>query len=209
MTAKTKLLPVIILIFAAVLGCKQISELANKDKEKPPVITDGPKTFTLTGKEWKTYDLAGTDIKIDLPAEPKDQTPPLPASYKSVFSAMHIHSYDEMGFNSSYSELVPTGKKKFTIKELADTSMTALKRQVPDLNYTLDVRSDTNAKYNGTFTRNGKPYELRGCCIYKMGTDSRVWAVLTLYPKDNADAQTASQRIIESAVFRGSDEQCK
>jgi hypothetical protein len=209
MTAKTKLLPVIILIFAAVLGCKQLTELANTNKAKPTPIDDPPRTFTLAGKEWKTYDLAGTDIKIDLPAEPKDQSPPLPASYKSVFSAMHIHSYDEMGFNSSYSELVPTGKRKFTIKELADTSMAALKRQVPDLNYTLDIRSDTNAKYNGSFTRNSKPYELRGCCIYKMGIDSRVWAVLTLYPKDNADGQTASQRIIESAVFKGSDEVCK
>lgn len=209
MTAKTKLLPVIILIFAAVLGCKQISELANTNKAKPTPIDDPPRIFTLAGKEWKTYDLAGTDIKIDLPAEPKDQTPPLPASYKSVFSAMHIHSYDEAGFNSSYSELVPTGKRKFTIKELADTSMAALKRQVPDLNYTLDVRSDTNAKYNGTFTRNGKPYEVRGCCIFKTGNDSRVWAVLTLYAKDNADAQTASGRIIDSAVFKGSDEVCK
>ena len=209
MTAKTKLLPVFILIFAAVLGCKQLTELANTNKAKPTPIDDPPRTFTLTGKEWKTYDLAGTDIKIDLPAEPKDQTPPLPASYRSVFSAMHIHSYDEAGFNSSYSELVPTGKKKFTIKELADTSMAALKRQVPDLNYTLDIRSDTNAKYNGSFTRNGKPYELRGCCIYKMGAQARVWAVLTLYPKDNADGQTASGRIIDSAVFRGSEEQCK
>ncbi len=209
MTTKAKLLPVIIITVAAVLGCKQISEMANKGKEKPPEISESPKTFTLAGKEWKSYDLKDTDIKVDLPAEPKDMTPPLPASYKSVFSAMHIYSYDEMGFNSSYSELVPTGKRKFTIKELADTSMTALKRQVPDLKYELDISSDTKAKYNGTFTRNGKPYEVRGCCIYKTGSAARVWAILTLYPKDSPDGQTASSRIIESAVFRDSAEVCK
>ena len=122
---------------------------------------------------------------------------------------MHIHSYDEADFASSYSQLVPTGKRSFQIKELADTSMAALKKQAHDLTYTLDIKSPTNAKYNGAFTRNGKNYELRGCCIYQKAKPARVWAVITLFPKDNDDGRTASQKIIDSVVFANSSEECK
>ena len=87
--------------------------------------------------------------------------------------------------------------------------MTAFKRQIPDLKYDLDIRSDSNAKYNGTFTKFGKTFDLRGCCIYKKTNPARVWAILTFYPKDNPEAQAAGQRAIDSVVFNGSTEECE
>jgi len=198
-------LPFIILGLFVVLGCSQLSKLRNAESTN----TSEPTQAKSEPKEWKTYDLDQTDIKVDLPQAPKNKTPPMPPSYKEIFSAAHIYSYDDKDFGSSMTELVPTGKRKLTLKELADTSMTALKRQMPDLTYTLDTRSDTNTKYNGTFTRNGKSFDVRGCCIYKKDAPARVWAVLTLIPRDNAEAATTAQRIIDSVSFKNSSETCK
>jgi hypothetical protein len=86
--------------------------------------------------------------------------------------------------------------------------MASLKRQIPGLTYTLDLKSDTNAKYNGSFSRNGKEFEVKGCCIQQKGANPRVWAVVTIFPKDNADGRTASERIINSAQFKDSSETC-
>jgi hypothetical protein len=210
MANKAALFPFIILGLVTILGCGRLAQQISNDK--PKTGNDGPNTFTLDGKEWNSFDLDQSDIKVDLPGQPIDKTPTssqLPPGYKEVFSSMRVHAYDEKDFGSSYTQLVPTGKRNFKIKELADTSMTALKRQAPDLTYTLDIKSETNAKYNGTFTRNGKSFDLRGCCIYKKTNPARVWAVITVYPKDNADARTAGQRIIDSVVFNGSSEECK
>ena len=192
---------------AMVLGCGKLAELGNKVANTR--TEDESRVFTLAGKEWTSFDLAQTDIRAELPGRPKDETPPISPNIKQVFSAMHIWSYDDKDFGSSFSQLVPTAKRQFKIKELADTSMGAIKKQAPDLTYTLDIRSDTNAKYNGMFTKNGKTYDLRGCCIYKIGRDARVWAVITLSPQGNADAQSASDRIIGSVVFADSSERCK
>ena len=206
-------LPLLIVGLLAVLGCSKLSQLANSESnsrtDEPRPTGDISRSFSLAGKEWSSNELKDTDIKVDLPGTPADKTPPLPPSYKQVFSAMHIYSYDDKDFASSYTEMVPTGKRKFTIKELADTSMAAMKKQLPDLTYTLDVKSDSNAKYNGSFTKNGKSFDVRGCCIYKKDGSARVWAVLTLIPKDNSDAQTAGQRIIDSVSFKNSTEACK
>lgn len=207
MKNKTALLPLLIIGFVAVLGCSKLTQLANNAANTAK--TDDSRVFSLTGKEWSSYDLENTDIKVELPGKPKDESPPLPAAYKPFFSAMHIFSYDEKGFASSYTELVPTGKKKVEIKFMADTAMTALKRQIPDLKYTADIKSDSKAVYSGTFTRNGKAYDLRGCCLIRKNDPLCVWAILTLIPKDNADAATAAERIIGSVSFRGSDEVCK
>ena len=214
MKNKASLIPFAIIALVTILGCGRFTEQVNQSisNDKPPSLGQKPPgTFSLDGKEWKTFELNETDIKVDLPGEPSDKSPApsqFPPGTKEIFSSMHIHAYDDVDFGSSYSQLAPTGKRSFTIKELADTSMAALKRQAPDLAYTLDVKSPTNAKYNGTFTRNGKSYELRGCCIFKKEDPSRVWAVITLYAKDNADGKTASQRIIDSVVFAGSSETC-
>ena len=210
MTNKASLIPFVILGLVTVLGCGVLK--ARITNEEPKADDPASDTFTLAGKEWRSYELDQMDIKVDLPGQPSDKSPQesqLPPGYKEIFSSMRIHAYDEKDFGSSYSQLVPTGKRKFDIKELADTSMAALKRQAPDLNYTLDIKSPSNAKYNGTFTRNGKSFELKGCCIYQKTNPARVWAVITLYPKDNADGLAASQRIIESVVFKGSSEECK
>lgn len=206
-------LPLLIVGLLAVLGCSKLSQLANSGSnshtDDPRPTGDISRLFSLAGKEWSSNELKETDIKVDLPGAPVDKTPPLPPSFKEVFSAMHIYSYDDKDFASSYTEMVPTGKKKFTIKELGDTSMSAMKKQLPDLTYTLDVKSDSKAKYNGSFTKNGKSFDVRGCCVYKKDAPARVWAVLTLIPKDNADAQTAGQRIIDSVSFKNSTEVCK
>ena len=210
MTRKDLSLPFLVLALVTVLGCGRLTDkLTNAEpKTSEPASSN---TFTLAGKEWKTFELDQMDIKVDLPGQPSDKSPTeaqLPAGTKEIFTSMRIHAYDDKDFASSYSQLVPTGKRSFTIKEMADTSMIALKKQIRDLNYTLDITSPTNAKYNGTFTRNGKPYEVRGCCISQK-SPARVWAVITLYPKDNADGKTASERIIQSAEFKGSSESCK
>ncbi len=209
MTNKASLLPLLILGLVTILGCGRLTQqVGNAEPKSSPTTSD---TFTLSGKEWKTFELDKTDIKVDLPGKPSDNTPLAtqnPAGTDAVFSSVRIHAYDDKDFGSSYSQLVPTGKRAFTIKELADTSMDALKRQARDLNYTLDIRSPSNAKYAGTFTRNGKTFDVKGCCIYQKENPARVWAVITLYPKDNADGRTASQRIIESVVFKGSSEKC-
>lgn len=189
----------------AILGCQQGAQVNNDIQNSDP----GSNSYSASGKEWKSYDLDETDITIDLPGSPGDKSPPLPPAYKEIFSAMHIYSYDEKDLNIGATELVPTGKRKWKIEELAETSMGSLKRQMPDLTYTLDVTSDAKARYNGTFTRNGQKFEVRGCCIYKKTAPARVWAVLTLYGSDNADALAAAQRVIDSAVFKGSDEECK
>jgi hypothetical protein len=190
-----------------VLACSKLTELSNKIANTK--ADDDPRRFSLAGKEWSTFDLEQTDISVELPGKPKDQSSPMFSMYKDTFSAMHIYSYDEKDFFSGYTELVPAGKRQWKIKELADTSMAAAKRQAPDLTYTLDIKSETNAKYNGTFTKNGKTYDVRGCCVYKKGKDSRVWAILTLIPRDNADARTAAERIIESVTFKDSAEECE
>lgn len=207
MANKTVIYVVVILALIPTLTCKRWKEVSKNDT--PIIREEESRTFQLAGKDWNSYDLDQTDIKVELPGSPKDQSPQMPESYKAVFSAMHIHSYDEKDFASSFTELVPSGKRSFTIKELADTSMIAFKRQRPDLTYTLDIKSEANAKISGEFTRNGKSFDLRGCCIYRKGDPSRVWAVLTLYPKDNADGRNAGQRIIDSVVFKDSTELCK
>ena len=211
MTNKHSLLPFLILALVTVLGCGRLAKQIANDEPKTNSVESSSKSFALAGKEWKTFELDQMDITVDLPGQPSDKTPPeskMPAGTKEIFSSMRIHSYDEKDFASSYSQLVPTGKRSFTIKELADTSMTALKKQQRDLSYTLDIASPTNAKYNGTFTRNGKTYDVRGCCIFQK-SPARVWAVITLSPQDNADGRTASERIIGSVGFKGSSEECK
>ena len=210
MKNKVAMLSSTVLLLVAVLGCARLSELSKK-KKNDNLTNPGSKrssSFTLDGKQWNTYTLENMDATIELPGKPTDKSPVMPAEYRAVFSAMHINAYDEKDFQSSVTELVPTGAKKFTIKQLADTSMNALKRQIPDLAYTLDIKSETNAKLNGAFTKNGKSYDVRGCCIYQKAKPERVWEVLTLAPKDNADAQTASQRMINSVVFKNSTERC-
>ena len=210
MPKKDSLLPFLVIALVTVLGCGRFAKQISNDEPKTST-SDSSKSFTLAGKNWKTFELDQMDITVDLPGQPSDKSPSesqLPAGTKEIFSSMRIHSYDEKDFASSYSQLVPTGKRSFTIKELADTSMTALKKQQRDLNYTLDVKSPTNAKYNGTFTRNGKSYEVHGCCIHQK-SPARVWAVITVFAKDNDDGRTASERIIQSAVFKGSSEECK
>ncbi|HKP69881.1 MAG TPA: hypothetical protein VJV05_11405 [Pyrinomonadaceae bacterium] len=190
---------------------KQATNEEPRVSNSEPSKADASKSFTLSGKEWKSFDLDQMDIKVELPGQPSDKTPStsqLPAGWDQVFSSMRIHSYDEADFASSYSQLVPTGKRSFTIKELADTSMTALKKQARDLTYSLDIKSQTNAKYHGEFTRNGKSFQIEGCCIYQK-SPARVWAVVTVFQKDNDDGRTASQRIIDSAKFAGSSEECK
>ena len=195
------------LCMIVILACSRFGKVANEVVTKP--LVEESKTFTLNGKEWNSFELDQTDVKAEFPGKPVDKTPPLPASFRAVFSSMRIHSYDEKDFQSSVTQLVPTGNRKFQVKELADTSMAAMKRQIPDLTYTLDIESESKAKYNGSFTKNGKTYDVRGCCIYKKGPDPRVWAVITLYPTDNADARTAGQRIIDSVVFKGATDECK
>jgi hypothetical protein len=209
MKNKASVVSLIAVGLAVVLGCGRLTQQITN--EAPTIGSDRSDTFSLKGKEWRPYELPRSDIKVELPGEPSDKSPSpakLPPGYKEVFSGMSVHAYDGKEFGSSYSQLEPTGKRSFTIKELADTSMTALKRQAPDLNYTLDVTSDTKAKYNGTFTRNGKSFELKGCCIYQKTKPLRVWAVITVYPKDHADGKTASERIIDSVSFSGSSEEC-
>jgi hypothetical protein len=208
MKNKAALLSSVVLLLLAVLGCSRLSELSKKKKSDTNSGSKRSNSFTLDGKQWNSYTLENMDVTIELPGKPSDKTPVMPPEYRAVFSAMHISAYDEKDFQSSVTELVPTGARKFTIKQLADTSMTALKRQISDLAYTADIKSETNAKINGSFTKNGKSYDVRGCCIYQKTKPERVWEVLTLLPKDNADAQTASQRMISSVVFKNSTEQC-
>jgi hypothetical protein len=212
MRNKASLLPFIILGLVTILGCGRFTQQANTSSESTSTLDQPSNTFTLAGKEWKTFELDRMDIKVDLPGEPSDKSPQpsqLPAGSQQVFSSMRIYSYDDKDFGSSYTELAPTGKRSFEIKELADTSMAALKRQARDLEYKLDIKSPTNAKYDGTFTRNGKSFELKGCVVHQKANPARVWAVITLYPKDSSDGRTASQRIIESASFKGSSEECE
>lgn len=209
MKNNTSIISLLLIGLIVVLGCGRWTQQITN--EAPNLGSDKSDTFTLSGKEWRTHELPRSDIKVELPGEPSDKTPQssqLPPGSKEIFSGMSIHAYDEKEFGSSYSQLDPTGKRSFTIKELADTSMAALKRQARDLNYTLDVTSDTKAKYNGTFTRNGKSFELKGCCIYQKTKPFRVWAVITVYPQDHADGKAASERIIDSASFAGSSETC-
>ncbi len=209
MTNKASLLPFAIVVLVAVLGCGRFTRQANTSQPKA-AQDSASNTFTLSDKDWKSFDLDQTDITVELPGEPSDKTPAesqLPAGYKEIFSSMRIHAYDNVDFGSSYTQLVPTGKRAFEIKELADTSMAALKRQARDFKYELDIESPSKAKYDGTFTRNGRSFELKGCCIYQK-SPARVWAVITLYPKENADGRSASERIINSATFAGSSETC-
>jgi hypothetical protein len=209
MKNKASVISLIVIGLFVVLGCGRLTQQITN--EAPAIGSDRSDPFTLSGKEWKTHELPRSDIKVELPGEPSDKTPPssqFPPGYKEVFSGMSVHAYDEKEFGSSYSQLEPTGKRSFTIKELADTSMAALKRQASDLKYTLDITSDSKAKYDGTFTRNGKSFELKGCCIYQKTKPFRVWAVITVYPKDHADGKAASERIINSASFAGSTAKC-
>lgn len=211
--SKVNLLLTLALCLVSTLACNKFSEIAknatNTATPEPPKASSG--SFSLEGKEWKFYDIAGTDIKIELPGEPKDKSPSaaqIPPSYKAIFSEMHISALDDHGFSVAASQLDPTGKRKFTIKELADTSMAAMKKQLPDLQYTLDTPSDTKAKYNGSFTKNGKSYDVGGCCLYKKSDPTRVWAIITIVPKDNPDARTAADRAINNVTFTGGTESC-
>jgi hypothetical protein len=204
-----------VLVAFAVLGCGQLSEKLTGKKPSSSSPSSGPMPssgeFSLDDKDWKRHDLAKTDIAIELFSEPKDELSDpskIPAGTRSVFSAMSLHSLDDGEFRSSYTQLTPAGKLNVPIKQLADTSMASLKRQIPGLTYTLDLKSDTNAKYNGSFSRNGKEFEVKGCCIQQKGANPRVWAVVTIFPKDNADGRTASERIINSAQFKDSSETC-
>ncbi len=204
------MIPFLVLGFVAILGCGQLTKQVKENL--PKASEESSPNFSLAGKEWKTFELDSMDISVELPGQPNDKTPTaaqLPPGTKEVFNAMKIHAYDEKDFGSSYTQLEPTGKRKFQIKELADTSMAALKKQARDLKYSLDIKSDSNAKYDGTFTRNEKAFELKGCLIYQKTKPERVWSVITVYPKDNADGQTASRRIINSVVFKGSSEGCQ
>jgi hypothetical protein len=211
MKNKTSLLPFIILGLVIVLGCSRLGGKTDNGGLLSNSKTDSNE-FTLADREWKSYDLDPMDIRVELPGAPADKTPPesmMPAGTKDIFSSIRINSYDDKDFQSSFSQLVPTGKRPFTIKELADTSMAALKKQARDLNYTVDVKSPTNAKLNGTFTRNGNPFEVHGCCIFKKDNPARIWAVITVYPKDSTDGKTASEKIIQSATFKGASEECE
>lgn len=205
-TRRLGTLSALVALLLVVLGCSKLTELANKSANSN---TTEPKSTALSDREWKSYDIANTDITVELPGTPKDITPPLPPPYKPFFSAMHISSLDAKDFQSSYSELIPTGKKKWGIKDLADTTMVAMKRQLSDLTYTTETKSDTNARVSGAFTKAGKSYVVSGCVVYKKDDPARVWAVISLYPKDSTDGQTAAQRIIQSVVFKNSTENCK
>lgn len=210
MKNKASIIPFAIVGFVVVLGCGRFSQQLNKSTETKPASDSSE--FTLAGKEWKTFELEQMEMIVDLPGQPIDKTPPdamLPAGYKEVFSSMKIHAYDEKDFASSYTQLGLTGKKSLDIKQLGDTSMASLKRQLRDLTYTLEIQSPTNAKYDGTFTRNGKTYEVKGCCVLNKAKPSKVWAVITLFPTDSTDGRSASQRIIDSVMFGGSEEKCK
>jgi len=201
---------------ASSLACNKFTELvknaSNSSETKNTEKTRLPSAeFSLEGKEWKFSDIKGTDISIEMPGEPIDRSPKpeqLPPSYKAIFSGMHISALDERGLSIAASQLDPTGKRKFTIKELADTSMQAMKRQLPDLKYELEVTSETKAKYTGTFTKNGREYDVRGCCLYKKADPLRVWAIITYFDKTNGDARTAAQRAIDGVKFAGGTDTC-
>lgn len=205
MTNKATLILIIMVGMIAALACKQAGEISNGVSKSLDERSD---TFTSAGKDWSSQKLVGTDVTIELPGVPKDMNPPMPPNAGSVFTDINLFVLEDKDFTTVVTELQPTGKQKLPIKMLADTSMSSLKRQIRDLTYTVDVLSDTKAKYNGTFTRDGKSFELRGCCIYKKAKPERVWAILTLYPKDNAEAQQAGQRAIDSAAFSDSIEEC-
>jgi hypothetical protein len=207
MTNKAGMFLIAVVGLVVVLGCGKLTELvkeAANDSNANQLKRSDP-----AAREWKRFDLADTDISVETPGKPGDRSSPMFGIYREVFSAMHVYSYDEKDFTVGMTELVPTGKRKFTIKELADTSMAAAKKQAPDLTYTLDIQSDTKARYNGSFTRKSRTFEVRGCCIYQKTDPKRVWAVVAIYAADSADAQAASQRIIESASFKGSSEECE
>ncbi|HMT08684.1 MAG TPA: hypothetical protein PKA82_11825 [Pyrinomonadaceae bacterium] len=197
MTNKLNLFLVVFLCLASALACSKFTELAKnaansvekETKDSPKLPSGGP--FTLEGKDWKFYDISGTDIKIELPGEPKDKSPKpeqLPPGYKEIFSAMHISALDDGGFSVAASQLDPTGKR--------------------NLKNTLDTSSDTKAKYTGSFTKNGKDYEVGGCCLYKKTDPSRVWAIITIVPNGNADARTAADRALKNVTFSGGTDTC-
>lgn len=216
MVNRINLILVVGLCLASALACNKFTELvknaSNSTETKNTEKTKLPSTeFSLEGREWKFYDIKGTDISIEMPGEPIDRSPKpeqIPPSYKEVFNAMHISALDDRGLSIAASQLDPTGKRKFTIKELADTSMMAMKKQLPNLKYELEVVSETKAKYNGTFTKNGKEYYVRGCCLYKKTDPLRVWAIITYFDKTNGDARTAAQRAIDGVKFAGGADTC-
>ncbi|MFZ1700329.1 MAG: hypothetical protein WBO10_08280 [Pyrinomonadaceae bacterium] len=206
---KVNLLLIILILLIPVLACQQI---ANVGKEVSNAGSDEPTTNSDKPKEWKIYGLDGTDISLELPGEPSDKSPQpeqLPASYKAIFSSMRIYALDKPTFSVSATELAPTDKRKWQIKDLADTSMAAMKRQLPGLNYTLDISSETKAIYSGSFSKNGKDYELRGCCIYKKNDTARVWAIISFYQKGSEEAKSSVERAIDSVAFNGTSEVCK
>jgi hypothetical protein len=207
MSNKSGAVLVILIGLFVTLTCKRFATTGNENSSNARVNTS--RAFTAEGKDWRSFDLKDTDMKVDFPGTPADKSPQLPAAYKTVFSAARLYAYDDEDFQSSATELVPNSTRNFSIKILADTSMAAIKRQMPNLTYSLDIRSDTNAKISGSYSRNGKTYDVRGCCVFKKTKPARVWEVLALFPSDNADAQSAGQRIIESAVFKESSETCK
>ncbi len=216
MANRINLILLVVLCFVFALACNKFTELvknaSNSTETKNTEKTKLPATeFSLEGREWKFYDIKGTDISIEMPGEPIDRSPrpdQIPPSYKEVFSGLHVSALDDRGLSIAAMQLDPTGKRKFKIKELADKSMQAMKRQLPNLKYELEVVSETKAKYTGSFSKNGQEHIVRGCCLYKKSDPSRVWAIITYYYKENADAATAAQQAIDGAKFAGGTDSC-
>lgn len=145
MKNRAAILAAVVVIFS-VLGCGQLSEKLGGKKSSSSSPSSGPMPssgeFSLDGKDWKRHELAKTDIAIDLPGEPKDELSDpskIPAGTRAVFSSMSLYSFDDGEFRSSYTQLTPAKKANVPIKQLADTSMASLKRQIPGLTYTLDI----------------------------------------------------------------------
>ena len=69
MTNKAALLSSLTILVLVVLGCGRLSELSN---DKIKTDDKGSGSFALAGKEWKSYDLENTDIKVELPGAPSD-----------------------------------------------------------------------------------------------------------------------------------------
>jgi len=204
MQNKTISFLVIIFGLLAISACRQQPQPANN----APSPRDET-SYKETGKEWRSFALEETDIKVDLPGAPADRSAQVPIDYRNAFNTWHLYAYDDKDLSVAVLELVPNGKRIWQMKDLPEVCMTALKRGARGLNFTSDIKSETNAKYNGTFTRNGKIFDVRGCCVYKKGRDQRAWAVMTSSPQDNEDARSAAQRAIDSIVFKGSSEKCK
>ena len=101
-------LTVIVCIISA-LACSKFTEMAKNtaNTASPELPTTASNDFSVEGKEWKFHDIAGTDIKLELPGEPKDKSPSpaeIPPSYRSIFSSMQISALDDHGFSVAASQ---------------------------------------------------------------------------------------------------------